>query len=204
MAKVLFKRKTSNEIKELEVEDGALIFNIENGKTYMDYGEKRIPTGGNADTIISIGEEEPTDEDVKIWIDPEKLVKTPASNVVNSMEGDEIDKSPSVQAVKKYIDWKLVGETSSDQELNLPSAFNELLIYTGYSVNNYWDACVVTIPKIILTSDYQDINVGGHYTLANTGLGAVCRASLTKFKLKYLYVNQADSTGKAVTKVYYR
>ena len=69
MAKVLFKRKTTNEIKNLEVEDGALIYNTDNGKTYMDFGENRIQTGGNADTMITIGgEEAPTDTDIKIWI----------------------------------------------------------------------------------------------------------------------------------------
>lgn len=69
MAKVLFKRKTTNEIKNLEVEDGALIYNTDNGKTYMDFGEDRIQTGGNADTMIAIGgEEAPTDTDIKIWI----------------------------------------------------------------------------------------------------------------------------------------
>lgn len=69
MAKVLFKRKTTNEIKDLEVEDGALIYNTDNGKTYMDFGENRIQTGGNADTMIAIGGvEAPTDTDIKIWI----------------------------------------------------------------------------------------------------------------------------------------
>ena len=68
MAKVLFKRKTTDEIKDLEVEDGALIYNTDNGKTYMDFGDNRIQTGGNADTMIAIGGEEPTDEDIKIWI----------------------------------------------------------------------------------------------------------------------------------------
>lgn len=67
MAKVLFKRKTTAEIEDLEVEDGALIYNTDNGKTYMDFGEERIQTGGNADTMIAIGGEEPTDTDIKLW-----------------------------------------------------------------------------------------------------------------------------------------
>lgn len=80
--KVKFKRHTTAEIEELEVEDGALIYNIENGKTYMDYGTNRIQTGGNADTMISIGDEEPTDEDIKIWINT-PTSETKASEIVN-------------------------------------------------------------------------------------------------------------------------
>lgn len=68
MAKVYFKRKTTQEIEELPVEDGSLIYNTDNGKTYMDFNDERIQTGGNADTMIAISGEEPTDTDVKIWI----------------------------------------------------------------------------------------------------------------------------------------
>ena len=82
MAKVLFKRKTTAEINQLEVEDGALIYNTDNGKTYMDFGNNRIQTGGNADTMIAIGGEEPTDEDIKLWINPDKMVKSP-SNIID-------------------------------------------------------------------------------------------------------------------------
>ena len=80
--KVKFKRHTTAEIEELEVEDGALVYNIDNGKTYMDYGTERIQTGGNADTMISIGDEEPTDEDIKIWINT-PTSETKASEIVN-------------------------------------------------------------------------------------------------------------------------
>lgn len=50
MTKVLFKRKTSDEIANLPVEDGALIYNYETGATYLDYGNERIPTGGGMPT----------------------------------------------------------------------------------------------------------------------------------------------------------
>lgn len=102
MAKVLFKRKTTQEIEDLPIEDGALIYNTDNGKTYMDFNEERIQTGGNADTMIAIGGEEPTDEDIKIWF-PDETIKTKASEVINSMEGNETDLAPSVNIVKDYI-----------------------------------------------------------------------------------------------------
>lgn len=80
MAKVYFKRKTTQEIEELPVEDGSLIYNTDNGKTYMDFGEDRIQTGGNANTMIAIGGEEPTDEDIKIWF-PDNVVNTRANEI---------------------------------------------------------------------------------------------------------------------------
>lgn len=50
MTKVLFKRKNSDEIANLPVEDGALIYNYETGATYLDYDDERIPTGGGMPT----------------------------------------------------------------------------------------------------------------------------------------------------------
>lgn len=50
MTKVLFKRKTSDEIVNLPVEDGALIYNYETGATYLDYDDERISTGGGMPT----------------------------------------------------------------------------------------------------------------------------------------------------------
>lgn len=43
---VKFKRKTSSEIQDLPIEDGSLIYDIETGRTYLDNGNSRIPTGG--------------------------------------------------------------------------------------------------------------------------------------------------------------
>lgn len=48
MAKVLFKRLSTSEIENLEIEDGSLIYNYETGDTYIDYGNTRIPTGSGS------------------------------------------------------------------------------------------------------------------------------------------------------------
>lgn len=45
MAQVIFKRKTTEEITNLPIIDGQLIYDVNNGKTYMDYGTSRIATG---------------------------------------------------------------------------------------------------------------------------------------------------------------
>lgn len=100
--KVLFKRKTSQQIDELPIEDGSLIYNVENGKTYMDYGNNRIQTGGNAETMIAITDNEPTDEDIKLWI-PTSVSNTKASEVVDSLDGNQTGYAPSVRVVNDVL-----------------------------------------------------------------------------------------------------
>lgn len=54
MSKVIFKRKNTNEIENLEVQDGSLIFNTETGAIFMDYGTKRISIFDNLYPVGSI------------------------------------------------------------------------------------------------------------------------------------------------------
>lgn len=54
MSKVIFKRKNTNEIENLKVQDGSLIFNTETGAIFMDYGTKRISIFDNLYPIGSI------------------------------------------------------------------------------------------------------------------------------------------------------
>lgn len=54
MSKVIFKRKSTDEIENLEVQDGSLIFNTETGAIFMDYGTKRISIFDNLYPIGSI------------------------------------------------------------------------------------------------------------------------------------------------------
>ena len=144
MAKVLFKRKTTDEIKDLEVQDGALIYNTDNGKTYMDFGEERIQTGGNADTMIAIGgNEAPMDTDIKLWF-PKNTVNTKASEVINSMNGNQTDLAPSVDAVKNYVNGVVLyegEETTIGNPITLNddvSNYDEIEIITekGYSIKS--------------------------------------------------------------------
>lgn len=177
MAKVLFKRRTTAEIEELPVEDGALIYNTDNGKTYMDFEEERIQTGGNADTMIAIGGEEPTDEDIKIWF-PDDTIKTKASEVVNSMEGNETDLSPSVNAVKSYINnqsfilWENENPTSNfePQTINLVSADYDMfsIIFTGAIGENGQYQSNKILKGNATRMGYQADNDSGLYTYLRT------------------------------------
>lgn len=53
MAKVLFKRvNDSSELSNIDIEDGSFIVTGD-GKSFIDYGQDRLPTNGTPDTIMS-------------------------------------------------------------------------------------------------------------------------------------------------------
>lgn len=95
-------RGTTEEINQRDIIDGQLLYDTTTGETYIDVGSQRISTGsGNA---IHIGSDTPTNPSTQIWIDPNEPLQLIGTEVVNSMEGTESNKAPSVQAVKNYID----------------------------------------------------------------------------------------------------
>lgn len=56
MSKVKFKRGTTDEIENMDIEDGSLLYNVETGDTYMDCNDKRIQTGGKPTEGTSAGD----------------------------------------------------------------------------------------------------------------------------------------------------
>lgn len=76
---VKFKRYVTNSIDELPIMDGSIIYDTEKGRHYIDYEGRRIQVGSAGKEVL-VQEEQPTEEDNKIWIE---------SDVVNSM-GTEI------------------------------------------------------------------------------------------------------------------
>lgn len=99
--RVTFYKGNTEQVNAKEVSNGQLLYDTTTGETALDTGGKRVMTG--AGNILAVSEEEPTNPGTKVWINPEKIVKQPASNVVDSLEGNEADKSPSVRAVKEAI-----------------------------------------------------------------------------------------------------
>lgn len=95
-------RGTTEEVNAREIIDGQLLYDTTTGETYIDYGSQRISTGsGNA---IYIGTGTPSNPSTQLWINPEESILPINTEVVNSMEGNEANKAPSVAAVKPYID----------------------------------------------------------------------------------------------------
>lgn len=105
---VSFKRYLTNDVEELPILDGAVIYDVEKGRHYIDYHGTRIQVGSAGKEVV-IQEEQPTEEDNKIWIDPSS-VNTLGTEVVDSLEGDEHSLAPSVNAVKKFINEALIAK----------------------------------------------------------------------------------------------
>lgn len=98
---VLFKRYVTNDIESLPILDGSLIYDVEKGRHYIDYNGARIQVGSAGKEVL-VQDNEPTEEDNKIWIDKD-FVNTMGTEVVDSLDGDEINMAPSVRVVKEKI-----------------------------------------------------------------------------------------------------
>ena len=102
--KVEFKRvQTDEEVENIDIKDGQLIY-TGTGKTYMDYGSERIPTGSGSITLdtemsdtsenavqnkvikeyvdsqtvpeeVIISDTQPTSDDWKLWIDTGEIAQ---------------------------------------------------------------------------------------------------------------------------------
>ena len=96
---VKFKRYVTNDIDSLRIFDGSIIYDTEKGRHYIDYQGKRVQVGSAGKEVL-VQEEQPTEEDNKIWIDSD-FVNTMGTEVVNSLDGNETNMAPSVNAINK-------------------------------------------------------------------------------------------------------
>lgn len=121
MPKVNFKRKSTLEIEDLDIEDGSLIYDYETGNTFMDYQNKRIQTGGKPNQDIYIGPEEDAPSEAKIIIDSNQM-KTP-TNIEQTIDN-------KLSPIRGTILWTNPDPTqniSADYEINLSSADYDLI-----------------------------------------------------------------------------
>lgn len=96
---VKFKRYVTNDINSLPILDGSIIYDTEKGRHYIDYQGKRVQVGSAGKEVL-VQEEQPTEEDNKIWIDSD-VVNTMGTEVVNSLDGNETNMAPSVNTINK-------------------------------------------------------------------------------------------------------
>lgn len=98
---VLFKRYITNDIENLPIVNGSIIYDVEKGRHYIDYNGERIQVGSAGKEVL-VQDIQPIEEDNKIWIESD-FVNTMGTEVVDSLDGDETNMSPSVRAVKEDL-----------------------------------------------------------------------------------------------------
>ena len=99
---VKFRRYVTTDIEQLPILDGAIIYDIQKGRNYIDYDGKRIQVGSAGNEVI-IGEESEITEDTKLIIEQE-FIDNIGSEVVDSLEGNETNKAPSVASVNNKFE----------------------------------------------------------------------------------------------------
>lgn len=153
-------RGTTEEINSRDIIDGQLLYDTTTGETYIDYGSQRISTGsGNA---IFIGDTEPSNPSTQLWINPDEPMQVIGSEVVNSLEGDETNKAPSVDAIKKGII-----DSGSNENGNYIKFYDGTMICSKVVSGTY--QCNQSDGSVYKT---QDINLGD-YTQTFTQLPTI-------------------------------
>lgn len=177
-------RGTTEEINQRDIIDGQLLYDTSTGETYIDVGSQRISTGsGNA---IHIGSDTPTNPATQIWVDPNEPLQLIGTEVVNSMEGTESNKAPSVQAVKNYVE-ELVEDVSNEftttytknyiKALYYPQTKMVVLTYSirGITTSNNWTTIISTNnDRYKANADYYD---AAYSTTATFGVVGIANNS---------------------------
>ena len=182
-------RGTTEEINNRDIIDGQLLYDTSTGETYIDYGSQRISTGsGNA---IFIGENEPTNAATQLWIDPTEMLNVIGSEVVNSLEGDEPNRAPSVLAVNNALDTITEIETETVSSCVFYK-IGKLVVVSGWFVLNdssgtfsapykpttrVWAATNgVTNADNPQTTGFIDVQTNGGINIKMTGTVTYCTA----------------------------
>ena len=95
-----FYKNGTEQVNSKDIVNGQLLVDTETGEIFLDNDGKRISAGSGS--VVQVGGEEPTNTATKIWF-PDDTIDTKASEITNSMDGNETDLAPSVNAVKSYI-----------------------------------------------------------------------------------------------------
>ena len=202
MPKVKFKARTTTEIENLDIENGSVIYNTENGKTYLDYNNERIPTGGGAGGGVATGDTPPENpEENDLWVDTndeehlaevDATVSTTSTNAVqnqaitNFINGDVLysdttGSATSIQLDENPLNYKRVVIYGGDGNIrNLV----QTTIYPSENVNfqlqideigNGWFALICMVGKLTSTN----ITITSQYTYNGSGY-----SSSTDLKIK--------------------
>lgn len=171
---VLFKRYATNDIESLPILDGSIIYDVDKGRHYIDYNGARIQVGSAGKEVL-VQDNEPTEEDNKLWIDSD-FVNTMGTEVVDSLDGNETNMSPSVRAVKENIvkrtllwENKKPSDSFISQDITLLSDdYDELVWYYKQHVGgNYCKSLSVLKGQSIFLDLSADYGVNNAYYVGN-------------------------------------
>ena len=144
MAKVLFKRiEDSGNIDNVEVEDGSFIVTGD-GKTYIDYGEDRIPTSGTPDSEMSdISRNTVENKVIKEYVDNLSESKTDKYNLITG--GNAIKTGRKIDDKDEYIKRILCDNLGGNGEqklyatgINVANSIITDIKVMGVSGSNNW------------------------------------------------------------------
>lgn len=159
---------TTEEINRRAIINGQLLYDIEKGIAYIDVvdpnvieflGKERIKLsgGGAGGSSIHIGEEEPMD-DSTLWIDSDSFDSV-GSEVVDSLEGDEVTKAPSVKTVNSLRNI-ITATFSANHTITTTEVFETVLLN---SANIFGDKFELTNDGgILIKKGISKIKVGAN------------------------------------------
>ena len=131
----------------------------------------------------------------------DNLESTSSTNALSANMGHEL--KAMLDEYKESRKWKLVGSVNGATILNLPSAWNELLVSTKISGANEILSNVI-FKELVDDTTLHQFDIGGGKTIDTSGCRAVVSIKTDLLQLFFFYVNNQDKTSNAVTTVYYR
>lgn len=125
---VSFYKGSTSQLNNVSIKNGQILYNTSTGETALDTGNERITTGSG--NVVAITNTQPTNPATKLWINPDEVISSLGTEVVDSMEGTQTHRAPSVHAVKEYIDGNLAEITG---EMEIASAASLSIVSTAFS-----------------------------------------------------------------------
>ena len=132
---ILAFRGTTEELRNREIIDGQLLYDVNTGESYIDYEGRRISTGGG--NAIYIGEDTPNNPSTQIWINPSESVDIETNIKYRDKETGEFK-----DAYSKSGDTLPVGTVVDYDGEEIPSGWEEV---------DYTDNIYSTEEKIVGT-----------------------------------------------------
>ena len=197
--RVTFYKGNTSAINNREIVNGQMLYNTDTGETALDDNGERIITGSG--NVVSVGETQPTNPATKLWIDPRKMVKYGASYVIDSMEGTDKDKSPSVNAVKEYVIGTVIESGSNENGSYIKYADGTLIcrgmanITVPITYSGYYGFCRLT-QEYTPTFPYEFVDNQYNITLTSDTFGyfsaIVTGMTASTFSFRGCTHNQSD------------